>query len=221
MTALEGYVAFAAGAGVATFLSPCALPLLPGYVGYYLSHAEGGTTARGVALRGLAAGIGAFATLGVIAGLVVAVGQPVARNLAILEVIVGLALVAFGGYLLVSGSGALTVPLPERRSDTAGFVLFGVGYAGASAGCVLPVFLAVVAESLTLSAMAGLSVVATYAGVIAVGLLSATLLLGFGVDIATGRLARLGSRLDGLAGVVLVVAGLGQLVVALAPGLVF
>ncbi|MDL0139684.1 cytochrome c biogenesis protein CcdA, partial [Halobacterium salinarum] len=31
---------FAAGAGLATFLSPCALPLVPGYVGYYVTERD-------------------------------------------------------------------------------------------------------------------------------------------------------------------------------------
>lgn len=221
MTAVGGYVTFAFGAGIATFLSPCALPLLPGYVGYYLRESDDEVPVGGVALRGLAAALGVFATLGLIAGLVVLLGQSVAAHLGLLEPLVGVALVALGLYTLFSPGSGIDVALPERRSDTAGFVLFGAGYAGASAGCVLPIFLAVVVEAaLTLSTVAGLAVVLTYASAVAIPLLVVTLLVGVGVDLATGRLARLGSRLDQLAGVVLVLAGLGQILIAFFPDIV-
>ncbi|ESP89740.1 cytochrome C biogenesis protein transmembrane region/thiol-disulfide transporter [Candidatus Halobonum tyrrellensis G22] len=38
--AFLGTVAFAAGAGLTTFFAPCAFPLLPGYVGYYVHQSE-------------------------------------------------------------------------------------------------------------------------------------------------------------------------------------
>ncbi|MFC4247526.1 cytochrome C biogenesis protein, partial [Natribaculum luteum] len=34
-------LAFAFTAGLATFFSPCAYPLLPGYVGFYVSQTDG------------------------------------------------------------------------------------------------------------------------------------------------------------------------------------
>ena len=40
VSVFAGTVAFAVSAGVATFLAPCAYPLLPGYVGYYLSQED-------------------------------------------------------------------------------------------------------------------------------------------------------------------------------------
>ena len=39
-TTLAGALAFAASAGLATFFAPCAFPLLPGYVGYYLHESD-------------------------------------------------------------------------------------------------------------------------------------------------------------------------------------
>lgn len=221
MTATGGIVAFAAASGFATFLSPCALPLLPGYVGYYLrgSETEDGTLA-GVVVRGIAAAVGVFGTLALLAGLVVLAGQSISQHLGLLEPLVGVALIALGVYTLAAPGSGLSVTLPERRRGTAGFLLFGAGYAGASAGCVLPVFLAIVFEAITLSPAAGLAVVGVYAGAVALPLLVVTLVIGFGVDVATGRLAQIGSRLERVAGVVLVLAGIGQIVIYLNPSVV-
>jgi len=52
-------VVFALTAGVATFFSPCAYPLLPGYVGFYVSRTDGDDASLGGAtIRGIAAGSG-------------------------------------------------------------------------------------------------------------------------------------------------------------------
>ncbi|MFC6769716.1 cytochrome C biogenesis protein, partial [Natrinema soli] len=47
-------IVFALSTGVATFFSPCAYPLLPGYVGFYVSQTDGERASLGGALsRGL------------------------------------------------------------------------------------------------------------------------------------------------------------------------
>lgn len=214
-------VVFAAAAGVTTFLSPCALPLVPGYVGYYVNASEGsGRQPGGILLRGLAAAAGALVTLGVLAGLSVAAGRPLTSRLSLLEPLVGVGLLGIGVAALVGWSPARSLSLPERRADTAGFALFGAGYAGASAGCVLPVFLGIVLQAVTLPPTAAAVVVGAYAAGVAVPLLLVTLAVGTGVDLTTGRLLRQGVRLERLAGVVLVVAGVGQLGIAAFPSAV-
>ncbi|WP_227134756.1 cytochrome c biogenesis protein CcdA [Halorubellus salinus] len=211
------HVAFAAGAGVATFLSPCALPLVPGYVGFYATAADGKERVAGVVSRGLAASVGLLAALGALAGLAVLVGRPVARALPVLEPAVGVALVALGGLVLTGRELTPTVPLPARRANTSGFALFGAGYAGASAACVLPVFLAVVVQAVSLPLAGAVAVVSAYALAAALPLLVVTVMLGLGFGGATGRLAALGDRVERASGVVLVLAGSGQLVIAIAP----
>jgi cytochrome c-type biogenesis protein len=217
-TPLESHAVFAAGAGVATFLSPCALPLLPGYVGYYASDAsDGRQPLTGIAARGLAAAGGALAALGLLAGLAVLVGRPVTSRLPLLEPLVGVGLLGLGAVALWPRGPDLHVPLPARRRSLRGFAAFGGAYGGASAGCVLPVFLAVVVQAVTLGPLAAATVVGVYAGSVALPLFVVTILTGLGVDLATGRLAGAGARLERAAGVVLLAAGVGQLVVAFAP----
>jgi cytochrome c-type biogenesis protein len=211
------HVAFAAGAGVATFLSPCALPLVPGYLGFYANAGDADGEAAGIVLRGLAASTGLLAGLGALAGLAVLVGRPVARTLPVLEPVVGVAIVAFGVLVLTDRAPSLTVPLPARRANAPGFALFGAGYAGASAACVLPVFLAVVVHAVSLPVAHAVAVVSAYALAAALPLLVLTVVVGFGFDVATGRLAALGGHAERASGVVLVLAGAGQVLLAIAP----
>jgi cytochrome c-type biogenesis protein len=115
--------------GAFAFFSPCAYPLLPGYVSYYLgtsARGDGGTpasaagtgattsgaTAAGRPLPGgrlarvaRAAGVGAvvsvgfFLVYGLLAGVVVVAGSGLLANVVVLELVVGLALVLLGGAM--------------------------------------------------------------------------------------------------------------------------
>lgn len=215
--ALAGHLAFAAGAGIATFLSPCALPLVPGYVGYYVSAVDGDQRPTGVIARGVAAAAGVLFTLGALAGLAILVGRPLTRTLPLIEPVVGLALLVLGALVVTGRAPDWGVSLPARRADTVGFALFGAGYAGASAGCVLPVFLAVIVQTIMLPVPAAAAVIGIYAAGVALPLLGVTVATGLGTTVAAGRWASYGTRLQRVAGVVLVVAGLGQVIVAVAP----
>jgi len=217
---LAGSLAFAVGAGVATLLSPCALPLVPGYVGYYVSVTDTDHQRTGLLVRGVGVAVGIMATLVALAGGAILVGRPIVQSLSVVEPLVGVALVALGAVVLTGRGPDWTLPLPERRADVGGFALFGIGYAGAAASCTLPVFLGVVVQALTLSASAAALVVAAYAGSVAVGMLGLTLGIGLGVDATLGRLTAYGSHLKRAAGVVLIGAGVGQVVVAVAPEMV-
>lgn len=62
-------VGFAVTAGVATFFSPCAYPLLPGHIGFYVSRTNGDDVSLGGAtLRGVVAGIGVLGTFAALIG---------------------------------------------------------------------------------------------------------------------------------------------------------
>ncbi|MFD1686106.1 cytochrome c biogenesis CcdA family protein [Halobellus litoreus] len=203
--AFLGTVAFAASAGLTTFFAPCAFPLLPGYVGFYLQQ-----DSRPPALvAGLTAAAGAILSLGGIAALVFAVGQRLTSVLPLFEPVIGGLLVVFG-LLVLSGRASPTVPLPKRPESLLGFGVFGAVYALAAAGCVVPLFLGVVAQASSLSPMRGATVLGAYAATVAVPLLGVTLLSDAGVD-AWRSLGGYSGRLKQAAGVILVVAGLGQI----------
>lgn len=133
-------VAVAALAGLVSFLSPCVLPLVPGYLAYVtgLSGADLSTSAgaRGRVLAGsllFVAGFGAvFITVGVIAA---SAGRALAEHQRALEI--------GGGILMLGFAAALLGLLPGLQREVRARRLPAAGMAGA------PVFGAVFALSWT------------------------------------------------------------------------
>ncbi|ADD07250.1 homolog to cytochrome c-type biogenesis protein CcdA (plasmid) [Natrialba magadii ATCC 43099] len=209
-------VAFALTAGVATFFSPCAYPLLPGYVGFYVSRADGNNASLGGStMRGIVAGVGVLGTLTALLGVTFWLGHSTVSRLTIFESLVGALLIGFGLLVLADRAPSLSIPLPKRRSGVLGFGIFGAGYALAGAGCAAPVFLAVVARALSLPADAAAVVLVTYVGSVAPLMLAITVATGVGLLTSAGRFAAYSGHLKKLAGAVMVVAGIGQLYLAL------
>ena len=214
---LLGAATFAFAMGVTTFFSPCSYALLPGYVGYYVS-ATGRETPplSGAVARGVAASVGAVAVLLVLSGVALVAGETLERTLPALEYGVGLALIAAGGWILYVGPGAVHAMLPRRRASVWGFGIFGAMYAIAATACVLPLFLGVALQSVTLPTHEAALVLGSYAGGFAVLMLSVTVATAVGHSVSAGALAGRVDRLVRLGGVVLILAGIGQLYVALA-----
>lgn len=211
-SATLGVVAFAVTSGVGTFFAPCAYPLLPGYVGYYLGGED--ASLSGAVVRGAAAGVGALVALGAIAGIVVSVGQRLVANVVYLEPVIGLLLVGLGVLYVLDRAPDLRVALPERRASVVGFGVFGAVYAVAAAGCVVPLFLGVVSQSLTLSPGGATLALGSYAGAVALPLFGVTLLAAVGSDSLRGLSRHVGS-IQRLAGGVMILAGLGQVALSL------
>jgi len=209
-------VPFAVTAGVATFFSPCAYPLLPGYVGFYVNSVDADSASvLGAGVRGIAAAVGVLATFGLLAGSAVRVGYSTLSNITVFETLVGGLLVGFG-LLVVSGRApSISVPLPERRTGVFGFGLFGAGYALAGAGCVAPVFLGVVARAIALPSETALLVLGVYAGTVAALMAATTVATGVGLVSNANRVMAHAGLLKRIAGAVMIVAGLGQLYLSL------
>lgn len=210
--AFLGTVAFAATTGLATFFAPCAYPLLPGYVGFYLGQDEADLS--GALVRGLAATVGALVVLGTVATVLVLAGQSLVSQLVFLEPVIGVALVVLGVALLSGRTPSLHVLLPERKSTVAGFGVFGGVYAVAAAGCVVPALLALVTQSLALPAEQTAVALGVYALTAAVPIFGVTLLAAVGSDAFRG-VARYVGSIQRVAGVVVVVAGLTQVYLSL------
>lgn len=213
---LYGTVTLAIGAGAATFFAPCSYALLPGYVGYYVAATDSETVPLSGALsRGATAAGGALGMFLLLGGVAAVAGDLIGSVLPAVELAVGVGLIVFGVAVLAGKTGSLHVPLPKRRSSVWGFGLFGAIYALASAACVLPLFLALVVRSLTLSKAGTIAVLGIYGGVVAAMLLAATVAIAVGRNAGTDRFAVGSGRLVSFAGLLLIAAGVGQLVVAL------
>ncbi|MXV63333.1 cytochrome C biogenesis protein [Natronorubrum sp. JWXQ-INN-674] len=203
---------FALTAGVATFFSPCAYPLLPGYVGFYVSQTDGDERSLSGSLsRGLVAGVGVLATFSVLLVAAYWVGHSTLSNIVLFEPIIGAILVLFGLLIVFDRAPSLSIALPKRRSSTFGFAIFGAGYALAAAGCVAPLFVGVIARALSLPPTSASLVIGTYVGSVVVLMVSLTVATGMGLVANAGRLAAHTETLERVAGVVMIVAGVGQL----------
>ncbi|GAB3664373.1 cytochrome C biogenesis protein [Halopiger thermotolerans] len=207
---------FALIAGISTFFSPCAYPLLPGYVGFYVNQTEGeGASLSGALGRGTVAGLGALGTLAALFGAAFWIGHATLSNIVYFEPLIGALLVVFGLLVVVDRAPSLSIPLPQRRSSVLGFGIFGAGYALAAAGCVAPLFVGVVAQALSLPPASGAVVVGTYIGSVVLLMVSLTVATGMGLLAGAGRFVAHGERLERLAGAIMIVAGLGQLYLAI------
>ncbi|WP_254863030.1 cytochrome c biogenesis protein CcdA [Halovivax gelatinilyticus] len=213
---LAAGVGFAVYAGILTFFSPCAYALLPGYVGFYVRRTDGEATLAGSVGRGLAAGAGVLLTLGLFLGATFVVGQLAADALRVVEPVVGVALIVLGLLIVLDRAPTLSIRLPERRTGVLGFGIFGAGYAAASAGCVAPILLAVGGLGLSLSGTGGLVVVGAYVATVSALMIAVTVAAGTGLSAGSGWVSANRDRLERAAGVVIVLAGVGQLYVAYA-----
>ncbi|MFW5929341.1 MAG: cytochrome c biogenesis CcdA family protein [Halobacteriota archaeon] len=201
----------AAGAGVVTFFSPCAYALLPSYVGYYVSSVEQ-PGLRGALTRGVAASLGVLTSFAGLSIVAVAVGDALRPYLTAFEYLVGGALVVLGLLVLLDVSADRHFSLPRRRASIPGFFGFGVAYALAAAGCVAPVFLGVVIGAMRFTTPGGVAVLTSYALSFAVLMLGFTVAVAVGQDVGSERLAGYRGVAVRVAGAVLVVAGLLQIV---------
>lgn len=203
-----GTVAFALGAGAATFFSPCAYALLPGYVGYYVSKGDTGVT--GSFVRGLVASLGVLVVFTALFGLTVAVGASVEEYLVPLEIGVGAALVVLGGVLVADIDLGWHTRLPDRGSGVLDFFAFGIAYSVAAAGCVAPLFIAVVLRSVTLPTPEAVGVLGVYAVTFSVLMVGATVATAAGYEFGRESLPEYTDKAVRLAGVVVALAGLAQ-----------
>jgi cytochrome c-type biogenesis protein len=224
---------FAFSAGVATFFAPCAYPLLPGYVAYYLGRGEsntngaagsangagsvtsaGGTTGarlRRAAFVGLLVSAGFVLVYAALAGVVLAAGARLLSNVAVLELVVGALLVVLGVAMALGRGPQLGhLALPERRRSAVGFVAFGVVYAAAAAGCTAPVFVAVALAALSGGPATALATLGAYAAGMSLLMVAVTVASALGRDALLRRLPDPG-RVSRAAGALLALAGVAQI----------
>ena len=170
---------FAIVAGVASFFSPCAFPLLPSYFSFYQTagrRSDGPGKGAGKALKfGLAAALGVI-TFALILGAIIAVlGTGVAQSLSIsapeasqfvriFRGVVGAILLTLGiGQLLgwnlkptfVDAFAFYTRPNQAgTRGSAANLYLYGLGYNAAGMGCTGPILAGLIVVALASGGLA-------------------------------------------------------------------
>ncbi len=155
---------YAFGAGMVTTVSPCGIAMLPAYVSLFLRADEEGFNTRSPLRRGARAlamsgvvTLGFVAFFGIIGAILSAGGQFLITFIPWLAVVIGVALILLGIYLLAGGH--LYTNLPARLAGRLGkngevgikgFLIFGIAYGIAALSCTMPIFLVVVGSAIAM-----------------------------------------------------------------------
>ena len=150
-------------AGLVSFTNPCGFALLPVYITYYFKNEnlEKSSFFKRIffgLLFGLNVSSG-FAAAFLIVGVIVSyVGKWLLKYVGFFDALIGLLLVIIGFIFLFNLNGKFNLSrltnFGERlkanklRNKYASFFLYGIGFALASLGCTLPIFLVVVASAI-------------------------------------------------------------------------
>jgi cytochrome c-type biogenesis protein len=203
-----GLLAWGLSGGVASFFSPCALPMLPAYLSFYLSTEspaaapDGGTAvgsqagqSRGMRLQrgvlfGSLASLGLLSVFALTALLAGVLGEVLTQIIPLLIPVTGVVLIILGGLMLTDRAGWLShsVALPDWQDPSpTQFYLFGVLFAAAALGCTAPVFFGITLTALSTGGIVGaMTVVAGYAG----GMMGLFILMTVLVALAKDETAR-------------------------------
>jgi cytochrome c-type biogenesis protein len=132
-------------AGIGAFFAPCAFALFPGYVSYYLASSGLGNESAGRSLLlGLACATGSAVFFAIVGVAITLLGGAIAPYLIATKPLIAGAVALLGIVLLadvrlpslVVSLGAVGGRLPSG----AALFLYGFGYALASTGCTLPIY---------------------------------------------------------------------------------
>lgn len=214
---IDAPLALAFSAGLIATVNPCGFAMLPAYLSYFVGldddPAEAGGPGR--VARALLVGMvvsAGFLVVFAAAGVVVTAGaRSVMAYVPWVAIVIGAALVAAGVALLSGRHLTVSLPKLERggasRQVTSMFV-FGVSYAVASLSCTLPVFLAVVAGTLTQASFAaGVATFVTYGVGMSLVLVALTLAVALAKQSLVRHLRGALRHVNRAAGALLVLAG--------------
>ena len=209
----------AVGAGAASFLSACVLPLIPTYVTYLAGgsverlRGAGATSLRAKTMVNALAFVAGFSMVFVTMGLTAsAVGVLLSRHQPLLRRVAGAAIAAMGLHLMgVLRIPALhreaRVPLVPRAPGLWGSLLLGVAFSAGWTPCVGPVLGSILLYAATASsATTGALLLAAYSAGLAVPFLAAAGVVAF-FSPAVARWGAAGARVTVASGALMVVAG--------------
>jgi len=201
-------------AGIGGFFAPCAFALFPGYVSYYLTASgDSGSPRRSLAL-GLACAAGSTAFFALVGLAITIVGGVISPYLIATKPVIALAVIALGVVQVLDvrmPSLALPVGVTAARGLPVGVAVFlyGFGYALASTGCTLPLYVSITVLPLT-SGFSGAALLTflAFAAAMAILMLVTTLLVGLAKQQLVAAFQRSAVWIKRASGVVLILAGL-------------
>jgi cytochrome c biogenesis protein CcdA len=204
---------WALSAGLVAALNPCGFALLPAYLSVLVMGDGDGPRAvwRALALTGSMT-VGFVAVFGGFGLLAAPLADTVARHLPWLTVVIGVALVGLGGWVLAGRGLPWFAPRagggrPVTR-QAASMIVFGASYAIASLGCTVGPFLAVVVAGFRAgSATAGVGLFLAYAAGMALVVGATSVAVALARDSWVRRLRRAAPLVARIGGALMILAG--------------
>lgn len=214
---------FAFAAGMVSAVNPCGFPMLPAYLGFYLSESEGtedrrnpGERLRQAIIVGCTVTAGFVALFAVVGVSVGSGAQFLVTSFPWIGLGIGVLLIGAGAWMV--GGGRLYSSLGERvaagiggadgDSSLRGYFLFGVSYGVASLSCTLPVFLSVTGGSLAASELGtSISQFVIYGLGMGFVVMALTLSVALFKSALVGQIRRLLPYFERIGSVMLLIAG--------------
>ena len=203
---------FAFTAGLLAFLSPCALPMFPSYIAYYLNLDEE-TNKLGTSLIFSLSTVVGFMMVYVLLGLIPTFAiSVVSFSSTIFVPLIGVTLVLLG--VLTGWSNKLeNIPVFNMKlPDSSGiqsFIIYGFGYGFASLGCSFPIFLLLISQTSTASNFWGvLQIFLVYGLGAATLIVPLTLALAYSKNQLYNSMVSVMPHMKKINAIVLIIAGL-------------
>ena len=150
-------------AGLVSFVNPCGFALLPVYITYYFKNEglEKSTLLRRIfagLLFGLMVSFGFVAVFSLIGLIVSYIGRSLLKYVGWFDLVIGVFLIIIGFVYLFNLNTKINLNILTNLGEKlksnrlgnkyASFLLYGMGFAIASLGCTLPIFLLVVTAAI-------------------------------------------------------------------------
>ena len=219
-------IGFAFVAGIIAFFSPCAFPMLPAYISYYLGLTErkdvdtstksrGPKVLRDGVVGGISCALGAVVVLTTIGVGISLLGSTVRgaikENVALMEPIVGIILIIMGIVMLLGVN--LKLPFKIKMSASGkgygSLFIYGILYALAAAGCTAPIFIGVMIKAFASSTFInGLLVLFSYAFGLGVLLVTVTILIASAKELMVKKMKKVMPYIQKIGAAVLIIVGI-------------
>jgi cytochrome c-type biogenesis protein len=218
-------------AGVASFFSPCAFPMFPGYMTFYfkkhMEQADKELKVGKAAASGSVTAAGIILVYIIIGAAILLAGTVIVPFISALQLVIGILLLILGALMMtnIQYDGIIAPfrkignklkgkkkdkPGTEKKGDGfyAGLFVYGAGYGGAAAACTLPVFLGVILGGIsTGNFFTGILLLMVYTLVAAVLMIVVTVALAVVGHKAVQKIAQYTTAIKKISGLVLLLAG--------------
>ena len=205
-------LSLAYSAGLLAILAPCSLPMLPGFVAYYM-NAEGRENNMFSAITfGLLTVLGflsVFMVIGILPSFAI---NTVASRIKLVTPFIGVILIILGlGHMfsdIFYRIPTLQLAFPEGTGYKA-FYIYGLGYGAASMACSFPVFVLLVLQASTAGGFVGIiGMFVVYGLGAATVIIPLSIALTFSRELIYRRLMQLMPHMKKINAFILIIAGL-------------